>query len=111
MAGPWSRMVDVALTEEEQLETIAPCPPDLSNAPRYPWGLTISLDEKTLAKLGLDEDPEVGDYIDLRAFASVTSVSRNERGNGEISRRIELQIERLAVEDEDQEETPDGDDE
>ena len=110
MAGPWSKMVDVALTEEEQLEMVSPCPPDIANAPKYPYGLCITLDEKTLEKLGLDDDPEVGDVIDLRAFATVTCVSRNESAGGDLRRRIELQIEKLAVEDEADEDMP-GEDE
>lgn len=104
MAGPWTKMVDVGLTEEEQLEYSQPMAS--ADVPKYPWGLRISLDEKTLEKLGLDEDPEVGDYIDLRAFARVTSASRDQSANGKVSRRVELQIERLAVEDEDREDNP-----
>lgn len=100
----WTKMVSVELTDEEKLDTLGGCPPNIKNAPEYPWGLRISFDSGTLEKLGLEEDPDVGDYIDLRAFARVTCCSREQRGDGTFSRRIELQIEQLAVEDESTEE-------
>lgn len=110
MAGPWTKMVSMELTEEEKLEDCMPCPPSIGNQPDYPYGLRISLTERELDKLGLEEDPEIGDYIDLRAFACVTSASREQSANGP-RRRIELTIERLAIEDEDREEMGGGEDE
>jgi hypothetical protein len=69
------------------------------STPDYPCGLRICLTHRELEKLGLEADCQIGDVIDLRAFATVTSVSQNDYGNGPEC-RVELQIEKLAVEDE-----------
>jgi len=98
MAG-WTRLTDMELDDEDQLDMAMPVAGGDSMKPRYPWGLRISLTEKELAKLGLDCDCEIGDVIDLRAFATVTSVSQNETEGGRTA-RVELQIEKLAVENE-----------
>ena len=104
MARAWSSMVDMELTDEEKLDQMMPIP--LSERPDYPCGLRISLTEKELAKLDLDPDCEVGDVIDLRAFAEVTSVSKSDGPMGPCC-RIELEIQRLAIENESTEEPGD----
>lgn len=73
-----------------------------ASAPKYPWGLSISLEDETLAKLGLDgELPAVGEIIHFEAIARVTSAAENERettdGSTEQCRRIELQITDMGV--------------
>ena len=88
----WSNLIDMELDDEEQLDAIMPMP---TNRPRYPFGLRICLGPPELKKLGLDADCSVGDMIDLRAFASVTCV-HSEAG----SARVELQIEKIALENE-----------
>ncbi len=102
----WSKLTDMAMTKEER-ETcgmpMAICDDDAG--PMYPYELRISLVDSSLDKLGLDADCEVGDIIDMRAFATVTSVSINKDGDGTTRRRIELQIEKMAVESELQEDT------
>lgn len=106
----WSRMVDMELDEEDKYEMMGGCLPSVSNQPDYPYGLKICLTEKELVKLGLKPNCDVGDVIDLRAFATVTSVSTERRGEKDTA-RVELQIERLALENEATESTePDGDD-
>lgn len=92
----WSPLVDMELDDEDKLDT---CMPIACDRPDYPYGLRISLTEKELAKLGLDADCEIGDMIDMRCFGSVTSVSMNDGEHGK-SVRIEIQIEKMAVEDE-----------
>lgn len=104
MAG-WSKMVDMENDDEDQLDLAVPA---IAEKPRYPWGLRICLTHRELEKLGLDADCEVGDVIDLRAFAVVTSCSVNETENGKDC-RVELQIEKLAVENETTE--PEGEEE
>lgn len=97
----FSKMVDMRRSPEEKKEVMdGPAMPDM---PDYPYGLCISLGDEELAKLDLDcTDCESGDTIDLRAFAKVTSISKNDY-NGKQTTRIELQIVQLAVESEDQE--------
>src|SRR6266567_4995889 len=109
-------MVDMAKTPDEVKKEVNDYPrasfaSDLPapKVPVYPYGLCISLDEDTLAKLKLDGDlPDVGEMIHLAAMAKVTSVSERERedttGNKTRCCRVELQITHLATEVEDQEE-------
>lgn len=104
----FSKLVDVAYTEEEKAEKFSGMPEE--SAPEFPYGLCLTLDECTLAKLGLDEeDPEIGDMIDLRAFGRVTALRKDAR-DGEAHSCVEIQITHLAVEDEDREEPGEDDD-
>lgn len=88
----WSKLADMELDDDESLDAIMPI--HMPERPKYPFGLKICLCEGELKKLGLDL-PGVGDVIDLRAFAEVTSVS-----DGAGGRRVELQIQKIAVENE-----------
>lgn len=92
------KLVSMELDDEEKIDFCAPieCP-----RPDYPYGLRITLSEKELKKLGMAV-PQVGEYIDLRAFACVKSVSCDETSSGETC-RVELQIEKIATENEDKE--------
>lgn len=104
----FGKMVDMALMPKEQ-EKDSPAPigysmPLESGAPVYPWGLSITLGDEQLEKLGL-EPPEVGDLLDSRMMLKVTSVSVNETTSGKCC-RVEAQIIMMAVEDEESEELP-----
>ena len=88
----WGQLTDMELDDEDQLDTIMPMPMD---RPRYPCGLRICLGAAELKKLGLEADCNVGDMVDLRAFATVTCV-HSEDGVS----RVELQIEKIALENE-----------
>ena len=92
----WSKLVDMEMDDEDQLDHPMPIA-----APRAqdPYGLRICLTHKELEKLGLDSDCEIGDMIDMRCFATVTSVSKNDSSDGP-SCRVELQIEKMSVENE-----------
>jgi len=87
----WTKLVSMELDDEDKLDFCAPIPCD---RPDYPYGLRICLCQKELDKLGLPK-PEFGDYLDMRAFGRVTSVSDDQGGV-----RVEIQIEQIAVEDE-----------
>lgn len=102
----WSSgMVDMKKTMADKAEEVSDmrCTPAIENVADYPFGLSISLGEDELDKLGLDQSCEVGDMIDLRAFAEVTSVSKHMIGD-KAHCRVELQITRMAVENESTEE-------
>lgn len=88
---PRPELVDMEMDDEDKLDApeIMPARPD------FPYGLRICLTHSELRKLDLDADCQVGDVIDMRAFAEVTSISKD----GD-SCRIELQIQKLAVENE-----------
>lgn len=86
------------------------CPVEVgkNSGPRYPFGLEISLDDASLKKLGIGELPAVGTYVKLRASARVTNVSssennRSKNGPRNLSRNVRLQIERLAVDEDEPE--------
>lgn len=93
----WSKLVDLELDDESKLDTVMPMPVE---TPDYPYGLRICLTHRELEKLDLDDNVEVGDMIDLRAFGVVTSVSKDAGPNGDKSCRIEIQLQKLAVESE-----------
>lgn len=84
------------------------------DAPIYPWGLSISLDEDALDALGITKLPEVGKPMMLVARVDVTSVSENKHtteGNGtEKHRSVSLQITDLAIGPNDESSTPDAQD-
>lgn len=97
----FTKLVDMELDDESKLDFCAPMP---CPTPDYPYGLRLSLSEKELKKLGMPT-PQVGDYIDMRAFCCVKSVSCDSTDNGD-SCRVELQIEKIAVENEADEAEP-----
>lgn len=72
------------------------CGPD---APAYPWGLELSLNDEVLTKLGLTTMPEVGETLVVLAKARVTRCSSNETAEGGKRRDCTLQITDLGVED------------
>lgn len=94
----WTALADMELDDEDKLDAIRPIP--IAETPKYPYGLRISLTHRELEKLGLDADCDIGDVIDLRAFAVVTSVSKGEGEYEGKYARVELQIQKLAVENE-----------
>lgn len=100
----WTKMVSMERSDEEMFD--ASMPVAMPEQPKFPPGLRICLTQDELAKLGLKPDCQVGDVIDMRIFACVTSVSCNQTDTGEQS-RVELQIEDIALENESTEATPD----
>ena len=66
-----------------------------SEAPRYPYGLEISLDNETLKRLGM-KLPRVGESMKVRAVGSVTAVRESERRKKK-ERNVQIQLEKLEV--------------
>ena len=97
-----SKLVDLEMDDERQLDH--PMPIATGSPFKYPPGLRICLTTPELEKLGLDADCNEGDYLDIRAFATIISVHK-EAGNC----RVECQIEKMCVEDESREGAADGD--
>lgn len=96
----WSKLVDMEMDDEAVMDAICPIP--MPEKARYPYGLRICLTHAELKKLDLDADCNVGDMIDLRCFGEVTSISKD----GD-NCRVEIQLQKIALEDEMTEETPD----
>ena len=93
----WSKLVSMEQSEDEKMGTAMPMP--MPDKPEYPYGLRICLTNVELKKLKLNDDCEVGDMLDLRCFARVTSVSKNVGEEGSYS-RIELVLTDIATENE-----------
>jgi hypothetical protein len=86
--------VDLSRSDEERHEDLSPKEVD-GMGPDYPWGLCIRLTERELEKLDLDDDVDCGDMIDMRCFGEVTAVHKS----GDAC-CIEIQIQRMSVENE-----------
>lgn len=86
---------DMALTAAEAKEQYGDrCagPNDAdSDAPKYPWGLSICLGDEALAKLGIGLMP-VGTEVMIMAKATVTGTSSRARQNGDNSQDMDMQI-------------------
>lgn len=103
----WSKMVDMKRDDDDIIDMACPISIPMAERESYPYGLRLCLTHEELEKLGLEATCDVGDVIDLRAFAVVTSISMNETDRGKEC-RVELQIQKLAVENEVTEATPMG---
>lgn len=84
-------LIDMKLTPEEAKNEGMCCPSTDDKGPKYPYGLSINLDDETLAKLGITTLPAVGSMMRLVATVEVTSTSQYERQD-EKEININLQI-------------------
>lgn len=83
-------MVSMQLSAEESKQE-ASCEPKPGDGPKYPYGLSLYLDDATLKKLGL-EMPAVGAEMTLTAKVVVTSVGMDQQQDGDKESRASLQI-------------------
>lgn len=92
-------MVNMAMTAEEAAEYAggAPVAANAGDAPKYPWGLCIDLNDEVLKKLGITELPTVGTVFVIEAQARVQSMNQSEQLDGDKEGRISLQITDMAV--------------
>ena len=97
---PWSKLTDMAMTPEDEADYGVPEAISGGDRPTYPYGLRICLSDAELEKLGVKADCDVGDLVDMRCFGTVTSVSKNQRSDGTSCNRVEIQIEKIACENE-----------
>lgn len=85
-------MVNMQMSAEEAKEYASCGEAVAADAPRYPYGLCVSLDDDSLAKLGITDLPKVGAKMTLTARVVVTSIGSSERQGGDAESRMELQI-------------------
>lgn len=83
-------LIDMKLTPEEAKESNCCVAPE-DGGPAYPWGLTIYLDDETLAKLGITQLPDVGSKLTLNATVEVTGNSQRQTQEGKTV-NMDLQI-------------------
>ena len=74
-------------------------PTEPGDAPAYPYGLTLYLDDDTLKKLGIAETPAVGTEMLLQARVVVTSCGMNQEQDGDKKSRCDLQITDMELHD------------
>ena len=67
------------------------------DAPEYPYGLRIRLEEDQLKKMGITELPKLEKEVELIAKGYISSVSSNESEYGS-HRCVEIQITEMAFE-------------
>lgn len=83
-------MVDMTMDAEEAKEQAQT---DIgSDGPKYPWGLKITLDDGSLAKLGITSLPAVGTKFTFTAVSEVCGSSSYQDQSGEAETSLSLQI-------------------
>lgn len=65
--------------------------------PKYPWGLSVNLDNGSLEKLGMETLPKIGTTMILTARVEVSSLSEYDSQQGGASRSLGLQITDMAL--------------
>lgn len=83
-------MVSLKMDPKEAADMAQPSV-EPQDAPLYPYGTRLCLDDETLLKLGFAELPPVGTVFKVQAVATVTSV-RSDQRQGEIESGLDLQI-------------------
>ena len=68
-----------------------------SEQQQYPYGLSISLDQDVLDKLGMSKLPDVGDKMMLHAKVEICSVSQSESQGGGKNSHVQMQITDMAI--------------
>lgn len=91
-------MVNMELTEKEsKKDTVESME---NQMPKYPWGLSISLDNDSLEKLGMeDEDFEAGQEFTIECRVKVMGFSEDETINDGVRKCVRLQITEMEVSD------------
>jgi hypothetical protein len=87
-------MVNMKMSTEEAKEQ---CSPSTEEGPRYPYGLSIHLDDDALSKLGVSDSLNVGDEVTITAKALVTSKSGYQTMVGDAESSLDLQITDMEV--------------
>lgn len=85
-------MVSMEMSKEEAQEEYGVATAPDGDLPKYPYGLCLSLDDESLAKLGIEGSISVGTEMIITAKVKVTSTSQREDQSGESEARMELQI-------------------
>ena len=87
-------MVNMKMSTEEAKEQFSP---SINEGPRYPYGLSINLDDDALSKLGISDSVTVGDEVLITAKAMVTTKSGYQTLVGDAETSLTLQITDMEV--------------
>lgn len=84
-------MISMQLSKADAKDEAGIATPSDADLPKYPYGLSLCLDDELMMKLGLSELPKVGTNFTLQALVTVTSVRSNAQQD-EVDSSIDLQI-------------------
>lgn len=89
------KLVDMKMPKRDPEKEVAPS--IATDAPQYPWGLSLHLDDDCLKKLGIEKLPDAGDELQLQAVVKVESVEQSDMAGGKKRRSMRLQITKCAL--------------
>jgi hypothetical protein len=96
--GP--KMVDMKKSKEATKEMVEPSMPD---GDMYPYGVRLQFDPSDVKKFPFLDGVGVGDMVHIDAIGEVVSVDTSARSSGNKEKRVSVQIKKMAVEgDEDE---------
>jgi hypothetical protein len=83
-------LTNMQMSAEEAKEYTQPM--TAGDAPKYPYGLCLCLNDDALKKLGINEPLPVGTEVIITAKAKVTSAGAREELDGDKHTNMDLQI-------------------
>jgi len=89
-------LINMENTPEEAKEQIG-LVSSADDAPKYPWGLELNLNDDSLAKLGVKTLPAVGTEVTLVAKATVSATSERATESDATCANMNLQITALQI--------------
>lgn len=88
-------MTNLAMTKKEAKEEYGAVPAD-DDLPKYPYGLSLYLDDDTLAKLGITDLPKVGSTMQAQITVTITGTSQratqSTKDGEQLSTCVDMQI-------------------
>lgn len=87
-------LINMENTPQEAQEMTSP---SADNAPKYPWGLCITLNDDSLNKLGVKTLPAVGTQVTVIARATVSATRENATEGDGAQASMDLQITDLQI--------------
>lgn len=91
------KLTSMKITAAEQKAREAEYSKPMPEQDRYPYGLSISLENDAIEKLDLDELPAIGAKLELAATVEVTGASSHSTTGGGKRRSVSLQITALGL--------------
>lgn len=88
-------LISMENTPQQAQEQVGMTP--AADAPKYPWGLEICLNDESLDKLGVKALPAVGTEVTIVAKATVSSTSENATEGSGTRANMSLQITDMQV--------------
>lgn len=91
------KLQNMKLSKEEAQEMM-PKTAEAPDAPTYPYGLRLDLNDEVLKKLKLGSLPEIGAKLNLQAVVEVCAMSASDSKEGGKYRSLCLQITDMGLE-------------